>query len=67
MDELVSLIKALPSDKQDIIADFVKKIYLEWDPDFTKVTVDEKAILDEADFEYDNGEVYSEDDVEWKF
>lgn len=49
--------------EQNLIAEMIKRIVLSWDPDFTKVTPEEKKILDKADEELKNGEYYSHDEV----
>ncbi|MBR6579810.1 MAG: hypothetical protein IKK66_00750 [Ruminococcus sp.] len=49
--------------EQNLIAEMIKRIVLAWDPDFTKVTPEEKKILDKADEELKNGEYYSHDEV----
>ena len=41
----------------------VKKLVLAWDPDFTKVTGEEKEALDQADAEMRAGDYVTEDEV----
>ena len=61
--ELFQLVDMLPETEQNLIAEMIKRIVLAWDPDFTKVTPEEKKILDKADEELKNGEYYSHDEV----
>ncbi len=42
-----------------------KSLVLAWDPDFTKVTPAERAELEEAKKEIENGETVSHDDINW--
>jgi hypothetical protein len=67
MNALVSqtadMLALLPDEDVSLVNAFVKKLILAWDPEFTKVTLDEKKILDEADEEIKNGIYYSEEDV----
>ena len=44
---------------------FIKKLLLAWDPDFTKVTPEERNRLDKADEEMKRGEYFTDDEV-WK-
>ena len=36
-----------------------------WDPDFTKLTPEEAAVLRQSEQERENGEVFSENDIDW--
>jgi hypothetical protein len=46
--EVVDLMEILPESEQNFALEFVKKLVLAWDPDYTKLTPAEKASLDEA-------------------
>lgn len=46
-------------------ADFIKKLLLAWNPDFTKVTPEERSRLDKADEEMKRGKYFTDDEV-WK-
>ena len=59
--DAAKLIDMLPDDDQRFAYEFVKKLVLAWDPDFTKVTSDEFARIRTAE---DSGFV-SEDDIDW--
>lgn len=61
--ELFQLVDMLPETEQILITEMIKRIVLAWDPDFTKVTPEERKILDKADEELKNGEYYSHDEV----
>ena len=60
MDTLVadtaSMLKELPVSEQKLAYEFVKRLVLAWDPDYTKVTPNEALALQEAEAEYKNGE-----------
>ena len=45
--------------------EFIKKLVVAWDPDYTKVTEKEKAELDEAVREMQAGETVSHNDINW--
>lgn len=63
--EAVKLMEILPESYREIALDFVKKLVLEWDPDYTKITDKEKSELDEAVQEFSNGETVSHDEINW--
>ena len=59
--DTAKLIDILPEDDQKFAYEFVKKLVLAWDPDFTKVTPDEARRINEAE---ESGFV-SEDEIDW--
>ncbi len=54
------MLSLLPEEDVSLVNAFVKKLILAWDPDFTKVTEEERKLLDEADSEIKNGEYFTE-------
>ena len=57
------LIDMLPEDDKNFAYEFIKKLVLAWDPDFTKVTSEEEkhiaaaensGFVDETDIDWDN-------------
>lgn len=63
--EAVKLMEILPESDQDFALAFIKKLVLAWDPDFTKLTTAERAELEAARKEIENGETVSHDDINW--
>ena len=55
------LIDMLPEQDQSFAYEFIKKLILAWDPDFTKVTPEEAKKLEEAE----NSGFVDDDDVDW--
>ena len=55
------MIDILPAEDQVFAFEFVKKLVLAWDPDFTKVTPEEAKRIAEAE---ESGFV-SEDEIDW--
>ena len=53
----------LPESEQNFALEFIKKLVIAWDPDFTKVTPSERAKLEEAQKEIERGETVSHDAV----
>jgi len=46
--EVIDLMEILPESEQNFALEFIKKLVLAWDPDFTKLTPAERASLEEA-------------------
>lgn len=63
--QTAELLNILPDKDVSLVNTFVKNLILAWDPDFTKVTSDERKRLEEADADFKNGEYISEEDF-WK-
>jgi len=55
------MIDILPAEDQVFAFEFVRKLVLAWDPDFTKVTPEEAKRIAEAE---ESGFV-SEDEIDW--
>ena len=63
--EISKMIDMLPESEQNLAYEFVKRIVLAWDPDYTKVTPAERASLAEAEEELKNGEFFTEEEINW--
>ena len=48
-----------------LIDELIRRVIIARDPDFTKLTPDEVAVLRQSEQERENGEVFSEDDIDW--
>lgn len=44
---------------------FIKKLVLAWDPDYTKVTKAEAERINQAMEDFENGEVFDSEDINW--
>lgn len=55
------LMQSLPQSEQIFAYEFIKKLVLAWDPDFTKVTDEEKSRISDAEI---SGFV-SDSDIDW--
>jgi hypothetical protein len=47
--EAIDLMEILPESEQNFALEFIKKLVLAWDPDFTKLTAAERKELEEAE------------------
>lgn len=63
--QAIELMEILPESDQNFALEFIKKLVLAWDPDFTKLTSMECAELEEAEREIKNGETVSHDAINW--
>ena len=55
------MLNLLPEEDQNFALEFIKKLVLAWDPDFTKVTADEAAriaVAEESGFG-------AEEEIDW--
>lgn len=63
--EIVNMIDMLPEQEQNLAFEFIKRMVLAWDPDYTKVTIEELKAINTAEKGIDNGEIISHDDIDW--
>ena len=59
--DIAKMVDMLPEDDQKFAQEFIKKLVLAWDPDFTKVTPQEEALIKDAE---ESGFV-KESDIDW--
>ena len=63
--QVIDLMEILPESEQNFALEFVRKLVLAWDPDFTKVTPKERDAMEKAMKEIENGEIVSHDEINW--
>ncbi len=63
--ESVKMLEMLPESEQEFASQFIKRLVLAWDPDFTKLTYEERERLEAAEKRMDNGEYIKDGDIEW--
>ena len=63
--QAAAMIDMLPASDQQLAFELIKKLVLAWDPDYTKVTPSEAAALEEAEKNFENGEYYTDSDINW--
>ena len=61
--QTAELIDVLPDEDISLVNALVKKLIIAWDPDFTKLTPHEKAELERAKAEIENGEYLTSEQV----
>ena len=55
------MMNLLPAEEQEFACEFIKRLLLAWDPDFTKLTEDEQKSMQEAQ----NSGFLAESDIDW--
>ena len=59
------MIDMLPDPDKNLAYELIKKLVLAWDPDFTKLTTEEAKQLEEAERNFQNGDVVNHDEIDW--
>lgn len=65
VQKATSLLEILPESDQDFALEFIKKLVVAWDPDYTKLTPSEQKALKEAEQDLRNGDTVSHDSINW--
>ena len=60
--QTAKLLDALPEEDISTVNTIMKKHVIAWDPDFTKLTAEEREILEKSDAEMHKGDYISEED-----
>jgi hypothetical protein len=55
------MLEMLPDSEQELAYEFIKRLVLAWDPDYTKLTPNELERVKAAE----NGEYINENDIDW--
>ena len=63
--EAVNLMEVLPESDQTFALEFIKKLVLAWDPDYTKVTLKERKEIEEAERDIAENGTISHDAINW--
>lgn len=61
----ISLMEILPESEQNFALEFIKKLVLAWDPDYTKLTPSERQALTEAEKDIAENGTISHDSINW--
>jgi len=64
--EAIDLMEILPENDQNFVLEFIKKLVLAWDPDYTKVTSAERKALEEAEKDIIENGTISHDAINWE-
>lgn len=61
IEQTITMLEMLPTQEQNLALELIKRLVLAWDPDFTKLTPDERARLEAAEI----GEYIDSKDIDW--
>lgn len=61
IEQTVNMLEMLPAQEQNLAMELVKRLVLAWDPDFTKLTPDERIRLETAE----HGEYIDAENINW--
>jgi len=59
------MLEMLPESELELVNEFIKRIVLAWDPDYTKLTPSERERLEEAERNIENGEYMDDEEINW--
>jgi len=59
------LLEVLPESDQKFALEFIQKLVVAWDPDYTKSTPAEHARIEEAEKDLDLNETIFHDEIDW--
>lgn len=65
IEKATNLLEILPESDQNFALEFIKKLVVAWDPDYTKLTPNEQKALHEAEQDFINGDTVSHDAINW--
>lgn len=65
-EQVAQMVNILPDSEQAFALEFVKRLVLAWDPDFTKITPAEAEAIRIANEEFARGEFVRESEINWK-
>lgn len=63
--EVINLMEILPESDQNFALEFIKKLVIAWDPDYTKVTSAERQALEEAEKDIEENGTISHESINW--
>ena len=62
--EIANMLEMLPESEQDLAYEFLRRMVLAWDSDYTKATPSEAAAMERGLADYQRGEAVALDDIE---
>lgn len=65
VQESVKMLEMLPESERELASQLIKRLVLAWDPDFTKLTPEERKRLEAAEQRIDSGEYVKDSEINW--
>ena len=59
------MLEMLRESEQELASQLIKRLVLAWDPDFTKLTPEERKRLEAAEQRIDSGEYVKDNEINW--
>ena len=63
--DVTRMLEMLPKEEQEFACEVMRKLILAWDSDFSKLTPTEAAELRLAHKQVANGEIFSDNEIDW--
>ena len=63
--DIITMLDMLPENEQKFACDVIKKLFLAWDSDFSRLTPAEAQELEIARGQINNGEYYDDGEIDW--
>ena len=64
-NDIIAMLDMLPENERIFAREVMKKLFLAWDSDFTKLTPEETKELETAHRQVQNGEYYDDKEIDW--
>lgn len=61
IEQTVTMLEMLPTQEQNLALELIKRLVLAWDPDYTRLTPEERTRVEAAE----NGEYVDSEDIDW--
>ena len=65
IEKATNLLEILPESEQNFALEFIKKLVIAWDPDYTKTTPSERKVLQEAEQDFESGNTVDYKNIKW--
>ena len=65
IEKAVGLLEILPENDQNFALEFIRKLVVAWDPDFTKLTPSEREELEEIDRDIAKNGTIPHESINW--
>ena len=65
VQESVKMLEMLPESEQEFASQFIMRLVIDWDPDFARLTPEERKQLEAAEQRVDSGEYIKDSDIDW--
>lgn len=66
IEKATNLLEILPESEQNFALEFIKKLVIAWDPDYTKTTPSERKVLQEAEQDFETGNTVDYKNIKWE-